>query len=142
MKITIHSFFLLLTFLSFSQNSEEEGKSEMNFYGEQFSIAEESVELTKGQIISSCPNKGCWVKVTSGSEELFVTFKDYAFFVPKNGIAGKEIIIKGAVEADTISVAQLKHYALDAGKTEEEISKIKNPQITKSIVADGVAIIN
>lgn len=142
MKITIHLFFLLLTFSSFSQNSEKEGKSEINFYGEQFSISEESVELTKGQILSSCPNKGCWVKVTSGSEELFVTFKDYLFFVPKNGIAGKDIIIKGSIEADTISVAQLKHYASDAGKTKEEISKIKNPQITKSVVADGVAIIN
>tara|TARA_B100001093_G_scaffold484367_1_gene517712 strand:- start:2554 stop:2982 length:429 start_codon:yes stop_codon:yes gene_type:complete len=142
MKITIHLFFLLLTFLSFSQNSEKEGKSEINFYGEQFSISEESVELTKGQILSSCPNKGCWVKVTSGMEELFVTFKDYSFFVPKNGITGKDIIIKGSIEADTISVAQLKHYASDAGKTKEEISKIKNPQITKSIVADGVAIIN
>ncbi len=142
MKITMHLFFLLLTFLSFSQNSEKEGKSEINFFGEQFSISEESVELTKGQILSSCPNKGCWVKVISGREELFVTFKDYSFFVPKNGITGKEIIIKGAVEADTISVAQLKHYASDAGKTKEEISKIKNPQITKSIVADGVAIFN
>ena len=30
---------------------------------------------------------------------------------------------------DTLSVPQLKHYAEDAGKSKEEISKITNPEI-------------
>ena len=72
---------------------------------------------------------------------MFVTFKDYSFFVPKKGIIDKEIIINGNIKTDTISIPQLKHYAYDAGESEEFISKIVLPKITKSIVADGVAII-
>ena len=78
----------------------------------------------------------------SDLEEIFVTFKDYSFFLPKNGIAGKNIIINGKIKLDTISVSQLKHYAFDAGESEDYISKITNPEITKSIVAEGVAIID
>ena len=78
----------------------------------------------------------------SDSEEIFVTFKDYSFFVPKSGIAGKNIIIKGKIKVDTISVSNLKHYAYDAGESEDYISNITTPKITKSIIAEGVAIIN
>ena len=92
--------------------------------------------------ISSCPKKGCWVKVITDFEEVFVTFKDYSFFVPKKGIRDKEIVVNGIIKMDTISISQLKHYAYDAGESEEFVSKIKHPKITKSIVADGVAIIN
>ena len=41
---------------------------------------------------------------------------------------------------DTLSVAQLRHYAEDAGKKTKEIMKIKKPKITLSFLADGVAI--
>ena len=36
----------------------------------------------------------------------------------------------------------LNHYAFDAGESEGYISKIIKPEITKSIIADGVAIID
>ncbi len=73
---------------------------------------------------------------------MFVTFKDYSFFVPKKGISGKNIIVNGKIKTDTISVSQLKHYAYDAGESEDFISKITHPKITKSIVAEGLAIID
>ena len=150
MKSIIHIFFLFITCFSFSQSNEEVDKIEVNFYGNKFLLTAESNHnkndssalISKGKILSSCPKKGCWVKVISDSEEIFVTFNNYSFFVPKNGIAGKNILIKGKIKVDTISVSQLKHYAIDAGESEDYISKISKPEITKSIIADGVAIID
>ena len=150
MKSIIYTFFLIITYFSFSQSNEENDKFEVNFYGNKFPLAAESKHnkkdssglISKGKILSSCPKKGCWVKVISDSEEIFITFKDYSFFVPKSGIANKNIIIKGKIKVDTISVSQLKHYAYDAGESEDYISNITTPKITKSIIAEGVAIIN
>ena len=150
MKSIIYTFFLIITHFSFSQSIEEDDKFEVKFYGNKFSLAAESNHnkknssglISKGKILSSCPKKGCWIKVISNSEEIFVTFKDYSFFVPKSGIAGKNIIIKGKIKVDTISVSNLKHYAYDAGESEDYISNITTPKITKSIIAEGVAIIN
>ena len=150
MKNIIYTFFLIITYFSFSQSNEEKDKFEVNFYGNKFPLAAESKHnkkdssglISKGKILSSCPKKGCWVKVISDSEEIFVTFKDYSFFVPKSGIAGKNIIIKGKIKVDTISVSNLKHYAYDAGESEDYISNITTPKITKSIIAEGVATIN
>ena len=60
--------------------------------------------------------------------------------VPKNGIEGKRTIINGNISVDTLSVAQLQHYAEDAGKSKEEIDLITEPKITISFLADGVLI--
>ena len=135
---------------SISQSAKSFNDKEINFYGKKFIIPSSENDdkikssdfLTIGKIISSCPKKGCWVKVITDFEEVFVTFKDYSFFVPKKGIKNKEIAINGIIKTDTISISQLKHYAYDEGESEEFVSKIKHPKITKSIVADGVAIIN
>jgi hypothetical protein len=136
--------------ISFSQTVKSLKSYEINFYGNEFKLpscenyakTKLSKFLTEGKITSSCPKKGCWVKIITNSEEMFVTFKDYSFFVPKEGISGKNIIVNGKIKTDTISVSQLKHYAYDEGESEDFISKIKHPKITKSIVAEGLAIIN
>ena len=150
MKKTTLLLCLIIPLISISQALKDENNSELNFYGNEFKLPEDdnfsndklSGSITKGEIISSCPKKGCWVKVDANSEEVFVTFKNYSFFVPKEGIQGKNIIINGDIKIDTISIYQLKHYAYDAGKSEDIISKIKEPKITKSIEATGVAIID
>ena len=147
-----NSILLLFFFpiFSFSQSPKSLNDKEINFYGKKFIIPSSKNDnkikssdfLTIGKIISSCPKKGCWVKVITDFEEVFITFKDYSFFVPKKGIRDKKIVINGILKTDTISISQLKHYAYDAGESEEFVSKIKHPKITKSIIADGVAIIN
>ena len=53
-----------------------------------------------------------------------VRFKNYSFFVPKD-IEGKEVIVEGKAFIDILTVDELKHYAFDAGKSKEEIDKIK-----------------
>jgi hypothetical protein len=101
----------------------------------------ESVELqTTGTVKEVCQAKGCWIKVDIGNgQEMMVKFKDYAFFVPKD-IAGKQIILNGKAFYKTIPVAQLQHYAEDAGKSKEEIAKITQPQSSLQFEAEGVIL--
>ncbi|MBL7883683.1 MAG: DUF4920 domain-containing protein [Bacteroidia bacterium] len=87
-----------------------------------------------------CQKKGCWMNLSIGNEQsMRVKFKDYAFFMPKDA-AGKTVFIEGWAYADTIPVAQLQHYAEDAGKSKEEIAKITEPEISISFEANGVII--
>lgn len=87
-----------------------------------------------------CQKKGCWMKVALGeNEQSFVRFTDYGFFAPKNA-AGRKTIMDGKAFLSVVSVDELKHYAKDAGKSEEEIAQIVEPQITYSFMADGIAI--
>ena len=150
MKIFIKTFSILyFSILSYSQ-SDNNYKS----YGELFESSEiidyklekdnflnsSSKLKIEGEILSSCPMKGCWMKISVENDTVLVRFKDYGFFVPKNGIEGKRTIINGNISVDTLSVAQLQHYAEDAGKSAEEIALITKPEITISFLADGVLI--
>ena len=93
-----------------------------------------------GKIGECCQKKGCWMKVPiSETQEMFVRFKDYGFFVPMDS-EGKEIIMEGKVKKEIIPVAQLRHYAEDAGKSAEEIEKITEDEVKISFMATGVII--
>lgn len=92
------------------------------------------------EVSSVCKKKGCWMKVELDEDELArVDFKDYAFFVPMD-IENKEVIMQGKAYLKEISVDALKHYAEDAGKSEEEIAAITEPELTLSFTADGVLV--
>ncbi len=92
-------------------------------------------------IYETCKVKGCWMKVALDSaEDMRVTFKDYGFFVPKEGVDGKEVIMEGVAYLDTTSVEMLRHYAEDAGKTPEEIETITEPEYALAFEATGVII--
>ncbi|GAB4034909.1 DUF4920 domain-containing protein [Spirosoma gilvum] len=94
----------------------------------------------EGTVESVCKVKGCWMKVkTADGQTMRVTFKDYGFFVPKD-IEGKTVVVEGLAETTTTPVADLRHYAQDAGKTKEEIEKITQPEKALTFVADGVIV--
>lgn len=94
----------------------------------------------KSKINSVCKKKGCWMKMDlADNSESFVKFKDYAFFVPLNA-DNSEAIVSGKAFVNEISVAELKHYEKDAGKSQAEIDKITKPKITYAFQADGVLI--
>jgi hypothetical protein len=93
----------------------------------------------KGVIESVCQKKGCWMRMQMGKESLFVRFKDYGFFVPKNA-ANMEALIAGKAFISTESVDELRHYAKDAGKSQAAIDSITKPEITYSFMAHGVQI--
>ncbi len=93
------------------------------------------------EILATCKMKGCWMDVALGDESVMkVTFKDYGFFVPKEGAAGKETVIEGYAKTVETDVETLKHYAMDAGKSQEEIDKITEPKQEIAFVATGVII--
>ncbi len=95
----------------------------------------------KGKVVSVCLEKGCWMKVArENGEPVMVKFKDYGFFMPKD-IVGKEVVLDGEATVKETSVKQLKHYASDAGKSKEEIEKIKEPKKEIIFVAKGVLVL-
>tara|TARA_B100000941_G_C28345770_1_gene469137 strand:- start:146 stop:604 length:459 start_codon:yes stop_codon:yes gene_type:complete len=130
-------------------------KEDAEYYGEQFDIqileepisskidifnVKDKLIQIKGEIISSCSKRGCWINIDIGDNDLFVKFKDYGFFVPTANLEGKSTIVNGKLSIDTLSVKTLRHYAEDEGKSKKEILAITEPQIKLSFLANGLII--
>ncbi len=99
------------------------------------------VVKVESEIIATCTMKGCWMNmVLENGEEMRVTFKDYAFFVPKEGMEGNMAVIEGVVKRTFTDVETLQHYAKDAGKSETEVASITNSKQEVTFEATGVVI--
>lgn len=97
------------------------------------------VKLT-AKVNAVCQVKGCWMRLDmENGEEMMVKFKDYAFFVPKDA-TGKTATVEGWAKIHTTSVAELKHYAEDDGKSQEEIDAITEPKTEMVFEAKGVVL--
>ncbi|MCB9866463.1 MAG: DUF4920 domain-containing protein [Phycisphaerales bacterium] len=59
--------------------------------------------------------------------------------MPRNA-AGHEAYVQGKIVKREMPQEEARHYAHDAGQSEEQIAKIVGPQPTYEIVATGVAI--
>ena len=97
-----------------------------------------------GTVESVCQAKGCWMNIVSADnepKEIFVKFKDYGFFVPKD-IAGQKVIMQGEAFREVTSVDELRHYAEDEGKSEEEIAAITEPKEELKFMASGVIVLD
>ena len=94
-----------------------------------------------GKVVEVCQAMGCWVKLqkTDGST-ILVKAKDHGFTMPKD-IVGKNVIVEGEANATEISEKMRKHYAQDAGKSKDEIEKIKGSSKELTISANGVKVI-
>jgi hypothetical protein len=102
-----------------------------------------SMKVT-GKVKEVCQKKGCWMTLVSdqpGYPEMRVTFKDYAFFMPKD-LSGKHVVVDGFARVETTSVDVLRHYAEDAKKSPEEIAAITEPKREVSFEAAGVLIVD
>lgn len=98
-----------------------------------------NVKIT-GKASAVCQVKGCWMTTDLGNNKpMRIRFKDYAFFVPKD-CTGKNFYAQGIASWDTTSVAELQHYASDAGKSQKEIDAITQPVVELVFLADGVII--
>ncbi|MEO7315641.1 MAG: DUF4920 domain-containing protein [Ginsengibacter sp.] len=95
----------------------------------------------KAKVLEVCPNKGCWVKVQLEDKSVAtIKMKGYKFFVPTS-LEGKNIEVDGKVEIATTSVDELKHFAEDAKKPQEEIDAIKEPKKEIKIMANGIKVV-
>ncbi len=92
-----------------------------------------------GTVDAVCQAKGCWMNIDlENGKTMKVTFKDYGFFVPKD-LAGKQVVIEGKALKQTTSVEEQRHYAQDAGKSEEEIATINEPK--EEVVFEAVGVL-
>jgi hypothetical protein len=102
----------------------------------------ENVKI-KAKVEAVCQTKGCWMNLVSEDapqSPMFVKFKDYGFFMPKD-IAGREVIVEGEAYYEETGVDELRHYAEDEGKTPEEIAAITEPLKELKFMATGVKLL-
>jgi hypothetical protein len=101
--------------------------------------------VLKAKVSEVCQMKGCWMNLvdsqSAANEDLFVKFKDYAFFVPMD-IAGREVLIEGIAYKEETSVEELRHYAEDENKSAEEIAAITEPEVQTKFMATGVVLLD
>lgn len=157
MKRIILSF--LIASLAFSSNAQPpEGDAKPGeWYGEKVDpkgampINEVVTKLNSGtgqvdgkilaRIVEVCEKKGCWLKLDIGNgETATVKMKDYGFFLPL-AAKGKTVVIDGEADLKTTSVAELRHYAEDAKKPQEEIDAIKEPKKEVRVMARGIVVV-
>jgi len=95
----------------------------------------------KAEVLEVCENRGCWMKLkVNDSVTAFVKMKDYGFFVPLAAV-GKKVIIEGEAFIKTVAVAELRHYARDAKKSEQEVNNITEPEKEINILASGIVVV-
>lgn len=99
----------------------------------------------EARVSDVCQKKGCWMNVmdpnNAQAEPIFVRFKDYGFFMPFD-LAGSDVVVRGKAFKTVTSVEELRHYAEDAGQSEEEIAAITEPEEELAFMADGVLVTN
>lgn len=138
-----------------AEASEDATVANVGWFGEEFEMAEATAAsdvsslmndssvnefIVSGTIEEVCQKKGCWMKVaTAEDESMRISFKDYGFFVPLDA-SGKTMTMKGVAGFDTIDVDMLKHFAEDAGQSQEEIDAITEPEFALTFEATGVLI--
>ncbi|MBY5958515.1 DUF4920 domain-containing protein [Membranicola marinus] len=97
---------------------------------------------TVGLVSKVCQKKGCWMTIRSEGEEapvFMVKFKDYGFFMPKD-ISGDTVLLQGKAFRQVTDVETLKHFARDAGKSEQDVAMITTPREEYIFIADGVEL--
>lgn len=97
--------------------------------------AGKTVQVT-GTVASVCRKKGCWMtlKGDTPAATARITFKDYAFFVPKD-CDGKRATVEGSLQVKTLTPEERQHFAEDA---RVDVSQI--PEKELRLVATGVEL--
>ncbi len=130
--------------IHYGETISEEGAIQVSDLLKQLSNAEVVDDVTIiAKVGEVCQVKGCWMNVVDqagASEEVFVQFKDYAYFMPKD-LSGTKVALKGKASRELVSVDDLKHYAEDEGLSQKEIDAITEPETKLKFMASGVKIL-
>ena len=96
----------------------------------------------KGKVAEVCKAEGCWIRLEKADgTNMMVRVKNHAFLMPEN-IVGKTVLIEGTAIVKTETESMRKHYAEDAGKSKEEIAKIKGDKKDVQFSATGVKVLD
>jgi hypothetical protein len=98
----------------------------------------------RGEVVEVCQRRGCWLRMApSGSGDTDGVF--VKFICPIEGerlipmaALGQRVLVEGTLIVETISEAERRHYASDAGATSDEIDKIVG-STTQVRIASGAA---
>ena len=96
--------------------------------------------VIKGKVVEVCQKEGCWIKMETKNGKLMVKMGNHDFLVPL-ALNGKTIVVEGNAKMKTTSVAELKHFAEDAGKSKEEIEKITESKRELTLNAKGILVL-
>jgi hypothetical protein len=66
-----------------------------------------------GRVAEVCRMKGCWMVLTDDRETVRITFKDYAFFVPRD-LAGRTVVAEGILSRKTLTEEEARHLAAES----------------------------
>ena len=127
-------------FAFYGDKISPDGATDLNEFVKTSEVTDSVMVKLEGTIDATCAMKGCWMTMKTDEGDVRVTFKDYGFFVPSAGQEGKTAIVEGVAVRTVTDVATLRHYAQDAGKSQEEIEAITEPQEGIALIATGVAI--
>lgn len=127
----------------FGEKIDPAGAISLASLQEQLKGKDSVIVTLEAQVEGVCQAKGCWMNLVSDDmpdEPIFVKFKDYAFFMPKD-IAGRTVIANGVAYKEVTSVDELRHYAEDGGASKEEIAAIDTPKEELKFMARGVKLL-
>ena len=106
-KKTILIMFMILTYNCQKDNADYFGSEitleEKTTIASLISNSEENTGkefLISGVMADVCQKKGCWMELKEGEQSMLVRFKDYAFFMPKDGF-GREVLAQGIYSFET-----------------------------------------
>lgn len=129
-----------MTYTSYGEKITDQDVMAISNIKEQYKNLKEGDTISvkfKAPINAVCKSKGCWMRMDLGNEEeVFVKFKDYAFFVPTD--ASGEAIVQGKAFVEETSVVDQQHLALDAGMSADDIAAITEPKRELKLMAEGV----
>jgi len=95
----------------------------------------------QGTVTDVCPKMGCWLALEMPDKStVFVKMKDYGFFVP-TALKGKTVVMDAEAKILKTSVEELRHYAEDAKKSQQEIDAIKAPREEIRLTASGITVV-
>ena len=95
----------------------------------------------QGTVTDVCPKMGCWLSLQMpNNTTVFVKMKDYGFFVP-TALKGRTVVMDAEARILTTSVEELRHYAEDAKKSQQEIDAIKTPKEEIRLTASGITVV-
>jgi hypothetical protein len=93
-----------------------------------------------GKVVEVCQAMGCWVKLQKADgSTILVKAKEHGFTMPKD-IVGKEVVVDGQATVKEVTEKMRKHYAEDAGKSKDEIARIKGVTREVTVTANGVKV--
>lgn len=145
---------LFSTLLMMSIAAQANGVKEQAFYGKDFKATEsipvqkvladfdqykDKEIVVKAKAEKVCAKKGCWMSVKLNDKTVRVKFKDYAFFVPLS-LKDKQLLVKGTISRQVLSIADTKHYLEDEGAPAEVIAAVTKPSHEYHFLASGVKL--